>query len=136
MESTIFPLKYGVEIDKIKDYEYVTLLTDGLAEIYFNCSRSLNQAGKAYSTLERKILSFVDVLKVQGHLFCSQNNPLEIVTDHANATQIDKLKIRCSRHISCMDQLSQHRFVILCAKGTGNRMADALSRLHGVVREL
>jgi hypothetical protein len=87
-------------------------------------------------TIKKEIILVVDVPKAHGHLVRLQVEPLVIVTDHAKATQIDKLKIRRSRHVPSIDKLSQRRFIIIYAKGGRKRLADTFLRLYSMVKEL
>lgn len=91
-------------------------------------SRTLNQAERNYSTIERELLSIVECTKhFRPYLFGQR---FLIETDHAPLVWLDRLKEPNSRLIRWKTKLKEFDYEIKHKKGKENFVADALSRIE------
>ena len=96
-------------------------------------SRSLNKAGRNYSTAEKEILAIVwEVRYFRPYLYGTK---FTVVTDHKPLTWIMSVKDPGSRLLRWRIKLEEYDYEIVFKKGASNTSADALSPVSSLVAD-
>lgn len=91
-------------------------------------SRTLNDAEKNYSTIEKELLSVINFTKYfRPYLF---GRKFKIITDHKPLQWVNSLKEPNSRLMRWRLKLLEYDYDIEYRKGKDNKVADALSRVE------
>ncbi|PNF18074.1 hypothetical protein B7P43_G03322 [Cryptotermes secundus] len=91
-------------------------------------SRTLNSAEKNYPTIEKELLAIVWGCKhFRQYLY---GRKFTIVTDHRPLTWIFSVKDPSSRLLRWRLRLEEYSYEVIYKKGSENKNADALSRIH------
>lgn len=91
-------------------------------------SRTLNDAERNYSVIERELLSIVNFTKYfRPYLF---GRKFTIITDHKPLQWVNNLKEPNSRLMRWRLKLLEYDYDIVYRKGSENKVADALSRIE------
>jgi hypothetical protein len=91
-------------------------------------NRTLNNAERNYPTIEKELLAIIWGCKhFRPYLY---GRKFTIVTDHRPLTWIFSVKDPSSRLLRWRLRLEEFDYEVIYKKGSENRNADALSRIH------
>jgi hypothetical protein len=94
-------------------------------------SRKLSPAEKKYPTHERELLAIIHSLKVWRHYL--EGRRFTVLTDHNSLQYINTQPTLSKRQAAWLDLLQEFDFTVQYTPGKSNVVADALSRLVGVI---
>ena len=90
-------------------------------------SRALTKRERGYSTYDREAIAIRDTLHRFRHYLLGR--PFLLRTDHKPLVYISEMKDPYGRRGRLLADIQEYNFTVQHVRGTGNSLADALSRI-------